>query len=127
MSSGIMEDMADNLVINDTHAVINMLTGEYHIPQRTAEGIIQAIRSVRFPFLRDLATKGDVSRVEKDVKQLQTNVSQLQKDVGQLQDDNKKILTSIGELQTAQKWMLRFMCGGFTIIFIALGKLLGIY
>ena len=101
-----MDRMIDSLTIRDTHALIADLNKKYRIPQKTAEGILYAVQKAQFPPLGNVATKDDIGKVKEDI------------------GDVKGEVRAIKAMLKTFFWV---MSSAFSIVFVVLGKLLGIY
>ena len=94
-----MDRMINSLTIRDTHALIADLNKKYRIPEKTAEGILYAVQKAQIPPLGNVATKDDIGDVKGEVR----------------------------EIKAMLKTFFWAISGAFSIVFVVLGKLLGIY
>ena len=98
--------MIDSLTIRDTHALIADLNKKYRIPEKTAEGILYAMQKAQFPPLSNVVTKDDIEKVKEEIGNVKGEVR---------------------EIKAMLKTFFWGMGGAFSIVFVVLGKLLGIY
>ena len=113
--------MIDSLTIKDTHALIADLNKKYRIPEKTAEGILYAMQKAQLPPLGNVATKDDITKV----------TTKLEKKVGEVEKELKKEIGEVkGEVREIKAMLKAFfwaISGAFSIVFVVLAKLLGIY
>ena len=108
-----MDRMIDTLTIRDTHALIADLNKKYRIPEKTAEGILYAVQKAQFPPLGNVATKEDIGKVKEDI--------------GKVKEDIGNVKGEVREIKAMLKTFFWAISGAFSIVFVVLGKLLGIY
>ena len=130
-----MEKMIDSLTIKDTHALIADLNKKYRIPEKTAEGILYAMQKAQLPPLGNVATKDDITEAKKELRKEVGNVrKELKEDIKDVKEDIKDVKEEVGnvrgevrEIKAMLKIFFWIMGSAFSIVFVVLGKLLGIY
>ena len=109
--------MIDSLTIKDTHALIADLNKKYRIPEKTAEGILYAMQKAQLPSLGNVATKDDITEVRTE---LERKIGEVEKKVGEVEG-------GVREVKAMLKAFFWAISGAFSLVFVVLGKLLGIY
>ena len=134
--------MIDSLTIKDTHALIADLNKKYRIPEKTAEGILYAMQKAQLPSLGNVATKDDITEAKKELrkevgnvrKELKEDIKDVKEDIKDVKEDIKDVKEEVGnvrgevrEIKAMLKIFFWIMGSAFSIVFVVLAKLLGIY